>query len=139
MKCYSCHKGTLSHKIKSQKYSYKDKSIFLDQPGLWCDSCEEGILNGKDIAATEKEFEKFKAKVDGLLNPDEIRHIRKDVLKLTQEQAGKIFGGGKNGFSRYERGETKPLPAVSNLLKMFERHPEDLKYFIDRDAAHKAA
>jgi len=135
MKCHACNKGTLHHKTKSQIFTYKGKSITLEQPGLWCDSCDEGILSGDDIAKTEKAFEKFKTKVDGLLSPEEIRHIRKDILKLTQEEAGRIFGGGKNGFSRYERGETKPLPAISNLLKMLERHPEDLKYLIDKNAA----
>jgi len=67
------------------------------------------------------------------LTPEEIRHIRKDVLKITQEEAGRIFGGGKNGFSRYERGEIRPLAAVSNLLKILERHPEDLKYLYNLD------
>lgn len=132
MKCHACNKGILRQKTKLQVFTYKGKSITLKQPGLWCDSCEEGILSGEDIAATERAFDEFKSKVDGLLPPKEIRHIRKDILKLSQEEAGKLFGGGKNGFSRYERGETKPLPAVSNLLKMFERHPEDLKYFTNR-------
>ena len=135
MKCHACNKGTLHHTTKSQVFTYKGKSIALEQPGLWCDSCGEGILNGEDISKTEKAFEKFKSKIDGLLSPEEIRHIRKDILKLTQEEAGRIFGGGKNGFSRYERGETKPLPAISNLLKMLERHPEDLKYIINKNAA----
>lgn len=134
MKCHACHKGTLHHKTKPQIFTYKDKSITLGQPGLWCDSCGEGILSGDDIAKTEKAFEKFKTKVDDLLSPDEIRRIRKDILKLTQEEAGKICGGGKNAFSRYERGETKPMSAVSNLLKMLERHPEDLKYLINKIA-----
>lgn len=132
MKCHACNKGVLKQKTKPQVFTYKGKSIILEQSGLWCDACEEGILSGEDIAKTEKAFNKFKSKVDGLLRPAEIRHIRKDVLKLSQAEAGKIFGGGKNGFSRYERGETKPLPAISNLLKMFERHPEDLKYFIGK-------
>jgi HTH-type transcriptional regulator/antitoxin MqsA len=135
MRCHACNKGTLHHTKKSQIFTYKGKSITLEQPGLWCDSCEEGILNGGDIAKTETAFEKFKLKVDGLLTPEEIRHIRKDILKLTQEDAGRIFGGGKNGFSRYERGETKPLPAISNLLKMLERHPEDLKYLRNKKNA----
>lgn len=134
MKCFACSKGTLHHKTKSQVYTYKGKTITLEQPGLWCDSCDEGILNGEDIAKTEKAFEDFKAKVDDILSPEEIRHIRKDILKLSQEEAGRIFGGGKNGFGRYERGETSPLCATSNLLKMFERHPEDLKYFLNKDA-----
>ncbi len=134
MKCHACSKGVLTQKMKKQLFTYKGKSIQLDQPGLWCDVCEEGILSGEDIAKTEKYFDEFKSKIDGLLNPDEIRHIRKDILKLSQEEAGQIFGGGKNGFSRYERGEVRPLPAISNLLKMLERHPEDLKYFmVDRE------
>jgi HTH-type transcriptional regulator/antitoxin MqsA len=51
---------------------------------------------------------------------------------ITSLRGGRIFGGVKNGFSHYERGETKPLPAVSNLLKMLEQHPEDLNYLIDK-------
>lgn len=135
MKCHACGKGHLHRKTKKQLYTYKDKSIILDQTGLWCDACEEGVLDGKDIASTERAFELFKTKIDDLLSPDEIRRIRKNVLKLTQEEAGKIFGGGKNGFSRYERGEIRPMIAVSNLLKELERHPEDLKFYIDRNEA----
>ena len=133
MKCHACKNGNLHHKMKPQIYTYKGNSITLQQPGYWCDSCEEGILNGEDIAKTEKAFEDFKGKIDGSLTPDEIRHIRKNVLKLTQEQAGKIFGGGKNGFSRYERGENKPLPAIINLLKILERHPEDLRFITNKE------
>jgi HTH-type transcriptional regulator/antitoxin MqsA len=128
MKCHACKKGILQHKTKPQVFTYKNKSITLEQPGSWCNSCEEGVLSGEDIAKTEKAFQKFKATVDALLSPKEIRHIRKDILNLTQSEAGKIFGGGKNGFSRYERGEIKPPAAISNLLKILEHHPGDLKY-----------
>lgn len=64
-----------------------DQSYHLRPTWSWCDSCEEVILNGEDIAKTEKALEAFKAKVDGLLTPEEIRHIRKDILKLTQGEA----------------------------------------------------
>jgi HTH-type transcriptional regulator/antitoxin MqsA len=56
---------------KSQIFTYKGKSITLEQPGSWCNSCDEGILNGDDISKTEKAFEKFTAKIDGLLRPTE--------------------------------------------------------------------
>ncbi len=53
----------------------------------------------------------------------EIKRLRTS-LKLTQVQAARITGGGPNAFSRYERGETKPMPAVIALFRLLARHPE---------------
>jgi HTH-type transcriptional regulator/antitoxin MqsA len=64
MKCPICSEGNLSQKIKLRVFTYKGKSIMLEQPGLWCDPCEEGILSGEDIAKTEKDFDEFKSRVD---------------------------------------------------------------------------
>lgn len=64
MRCQVCNKGALKQTIKPQTFAYKSKSITLRQPGLWCDSCEEGVLSGEDIAATEQAFEEFKAKTN---------------------------------------------------------------------------
>ncbi len=65
MKCHACSKGILSQKTKQHVFTYRGKFIKLDQPGLWCNSCEEGILNGEDIAKTEKSFDEFRSNVDG--------------------------------------------------------------------------
>ena len=130
MKCPACHKGTLAKRMKKQMFTYKGNSITLDQIGMWCDLCDEGILSSEDIDSTEKLFEDFKAKVDGLLSPADILRIRKNILGLTQQEAAQVFGGGKNAFNRYEKGDVKPSLPLSNLLKMFERHPEDLQYFL---------
>ncbi|MEQ9334859.1 type II toxin-antitoxin system MqsA family antitoxin [Thalassobaculum sp.] len=56
----------------------------------------------------------------------EIRRIRRK-LGLTQAAAARLTGGGHNAFSRYERGEAVPLPAVVNLFRLLDRHPELLK------------
>jgi HTH-type transcriptional regulator/antitoxin MqsA len=56
----------------------------------------------------------------------EIRRIRKK-LGLSQSMAAKLTGGGHNAFSRYERGEAAALPAVMNLLRLLDRHPDLLK------------
>lgn len=53
----------------------------------------------------------------------ELESIRKR-LKLTQAQAAKLTGGGKNAFSRYERGQAKPVAAVINLFKLLDKHPD---------------
>ena len=44
-------------------------------------------------------------------------------LKLTQHQAAQLTGGGHNAFSRYERGEARPMAAVVNLFKLLDKHP----------------
>ena len=54
---------------------------------------------------------------------EELRRIRRK-LKLTQREAAALTGGGHNAFSRYERGEAQPMPAVINLVRLLDRHPE---------------
>jgi HTH-type transcriptional regulator / antitoxin MqsA len=56
----------------------------------------------------------------------EIRRIRRK-LGLSQVAAARLTGGGHNAFSRYERGEAMPMPAVVNLFRLLDRHPELLK------------
>ena len=64
-----------------------------------------------------KELAAFKATIDKLLTPDEIKAARK-ALRLNQGEAAKICGGGKNAFSRYESGEILIPRAASNLLTL---------------------
>ena len=52
-----------------------------------------------------------------------LARVRKK-LKLTQQKAARLTGGGKNAFSRYERGQAKPMPAVVNLFRLLGRHPD---------------
>jgi len=60
------------------------------------------------------------------LQSKEIRRIRRK-LGLSQVAAARLTGGGHNAFSRYERGEAAPLPAVINLFRLLDKHPELLK------------
>ena len=66
MRCFACGKGELQQRTKPLTYTYKGQLIELEQSGLWCDNCDEGILSDSDIAQTEAAFEEFKSKVDGL-------------------------------------------------------------------------
>jgi len=82
-------------------------------------------MTGEEAAATEPLLDEFMASVDRDEAAELVR-IRKK-LKLTQREAARLTGGGHNAFSRYERGEAKPLPAVINLFRLLDRHPELLK------------
>ena len=58
-----------------------------------------------------------------IVDPGFIVSVRKK-LDLGQKEAGEIFGGGINAFSRYENGKTKPPLALVKLLKVLDRHPD---------------
>ncbi len=57
------------------------------------------------------------------IDPEFILSVRKK-LQLDQREAGELFGGGVNAFSRYENGKSKPSLALVKLLKVLDRHPD---------------
>lgn len=59
------------------------------------------------------------------LTPRRIRAIR-ESLGLTQEEAGKLLGGGPRAFTDYEVGSVKPRTATINLLRVLEIYPDAL-------------
>jgi len=63
-----------------------------------------------------------------------LRRVRRK-LKLTQHQAARLTGGGHNAIGRYERGEVQPMPAVVNLFKILDAHPELLDEIRDAEYA----
>jgi HTH-type transcriptional regulator/antitoxin MqsA len=52
-----------------------------------------------------------------------LRRVRKK-LRLGQKEAGEIFGGGVNAFSRYETGKTPPPVPLVKLLRILDEHPD---------------
>ncbi|MFU8797422.1 MAG: type II TA system antitoxin MqsA family protein [Gammaproteobacteria bacterium] len=73
----------------------------------------------------------MKNKREEILSPVEIKSLRK-ILKLTQEQAARICGGGPNAFSRYESGKVRPSKATCNLLLFLAKHPEEIRLLLER-------
>jgi HTH-type transcriptional regulator/antitoxin MqsA len=124
-RCPVCFKGRLSRGVKRVTLEYKGRAYEEEQPGDWCDTCGEGILNGADLEATEAAWLAFRERVDKEEGRDLARIRRK--LKLTQAEAARLTCGAKQTFAEYERGVARPLPAVTNLFKLLDKHPEMLK------------
>lgn len=123
--CPFCYEGEMHRETRHVEYSYKGHTLLIAQPGEYCSHCNEAILEPEDLKSNRLDLQTHKAKVDKILGPVEVKKIRKS-LKFTQKEAGEIFGGGHNAFSRYETGEV-PIPkATSILLAVLHRHP-DLK------------
>jgi HTH-type transcriptional regulator/antitoxin MqsA len=117
---------------------FEGESFTVEHAGL--KSRIEGLSGWRCTACGEVEFEaesarRYAAAGDALVlrerarQSKEIRRIR-HKLGLSQVAAARLTGGGHNAFSRYERGEAAPLPAVVNLFRILDKHPELLKDLI---------
>lgn len=121
--CPACAHGVLHDGRKTVTQDYKGHPYQAQVRGAFCNHCDEAILSYD--AAEEAAWLAFRDQVDRQA-AGELEAIRKR-LKLTQAQAAKLAGGGKNAFSRYERGQAKPVAAVFNLFKLLDKHPDLIK------------
>jgi len=111
--------------VRPMTVSYRSESITFEMPGWYCDASDESIHTGADMKLSDRMLNRLKAKVEGLLEPEEVRRIRKK-LRLTQEQAGQLIGGGPRAFQKYETGDLVPSRAISSALTLLDHAPESL-------------
>ena len=112
---------------------FENKTFTVEHAGLkakieglsgWrCGDCDEVEFDAKSA-------KRYAAAGDKLVLQDRdrqrIRRIRRK-LGLNQLAAARLTGGGHNAFSRDERGEAAPLPAVVNVIRLLDKHPELLR------------
>ncbi|MSQ73159.1 MAG: type II toxin-antitoxin system MqsA family antitoxin [Betaproteobacteria bacterium] len=121
--CPLCFEGTLRDGKRKQRLEYRGHGYEYVAKGSFCNKCGEGFP--EHDAREESAWTSFRDRVDA----DEIANLTRirKKLKLTQQAAAKLAGGGKNAFSRYERGQAKPVAAVVNLFRLLDRHPNLLR------------
>ena len=114
---------------KSFPIDYAGRKVRVAGLSGWrCNSCEEVEFDADSAR-------RYAAAGDELVlrqreqQSKEIRRIRQK-LGLSQIAAARLTGGGHNAFSRYERGEATPMPAVINLFLLLDKHPELLKEMV---------
>ncbi len=112
---------------KSMPFTYKNETITVAVTGNYCAQCGEMVLDNEEWKRVDGIIKQFHNTVN-LRNsdPNFIRDVRKK-LHLNQKEAGRIFGGGANAFSRYENGIAEPPVSLVKLIKILDRHPELLE------------
>lgn len=125
MKCPVCGAAELIHDTRDLPYTYKGETTVIPAvTGDFCPACTESILDAAESERVMREMRTFSKQVNAaIVDPSFIAAVRKK-LDLDQREAGEIFGGGVNAFSRYENGKTKPSLALVKLLKVLDRHPD---------------
>jgi len=125
MQCPCCGAAKLVHDTRDVPYTYKGETTTLPAiTGDFCPACGEIILDQENGDRYSELIGAFQKEVNSsYVDPDYIMAVRRK-LRLDQKEAGEIFGGGVNAFSRYENGKTKPPLSLVKLLKVLDRHPE---------------
>lgn len=126
MKCPECGGAELVPGVKELPFTYKGKTIMLETRADFCPVCGEGVLSDEETDRLDGLSEAFRRKVnEELFDPSFVLSVRKK-LGLDQRQAGELFGGGANAFSRYELGKAKPPQALMQLFKLLNNDPSRL-------------
>jgi HTH-type transcriptional regulator/antitoxin MqsA len=131
-KCLSCENRESPRRFDGKTFTIRHVGMTATVRGLsgWrCGACGEVEFDAESArqyaAAGDDLVRRHRAR-----QSKEIRRIRRK-LGLSQVAAARLTGGGHNAFSRYERGEAAPLPAVVNLFRLLDKHPELLKELIE--------
>ena len=137
MKCPSCGSARLVRETRDIPYTYKGETTRIPRvTGEYCPACGEAVLGPAESVRASAAMLDFNKRVNAaMVDPAFISRVRRK-LALDQKQAAAIFGGGVNAFSRYETGKTRPPLALVQLLRILDRHPEQLEELRRRDRNH---
>lgn len=126
--CPACGAQSPLHDTRDVAYTYKGRTTsILAVSGYHCAQCGEITLDRDAVDRYGDLVETFQRQVNSeLVDPAFVAAVRKK-LGLGQREAGAIFGGGVNGFTRYENGKAQPHPSTVKLLKLLDLHPELLE------------
>lgn len=111
----------LKRDVRPMVLTYATLSRTIMAPGWYPDDESDAIHAGADLAEYDPALQQMKEAY--------ARHIRavRKKLKLTQEEAGRLIGGGRRAFQKYESGAMAPSDAAIGLIELLNRRPEDLE------------
>ena len=121
--CVVCKSEDIKSMTAVETVLYKGNELQIPLEYSVCNGCGRKFVPKPQILRGEIAFRNAKKKFDGLLSSEAIARARKK-LAITQEQASLIFGGGKNAFSKYERGEVSQSVAMDKLVRVCLKHKQ---------------
>ena len=121
--CKLCKSEDVSGYVEAEEISYKGSTLQISIAYSLCNNCDREFISKPQILQNEAALRAAKKDYDGLLSSEEIIRARR-TLSLTQEQAARVFGGGRNAFSKYERGEVSQSVAMDKLIRICLNHRE---------------
>lgn len=115
-KCSKCGSSNFKVCIEPDDFIRNDQSFTVNVEHSACQNCGYEVIFTEQIKRNDCILRDAWRKIDGLLTAQEIVDLR-NKLGLTQQEAAKIFGGGVNAFSKYERSEVIQSVAMDKLMR----------------------
>jgi HTH-type transcriptional regulator/antitoxin MqsA len=93
----------------------------VEVPGWYPEGDGDSVHSGAELQSLDQAYLELRAAYAA-----RVKAVRKK-LGLTQEEAGRIIGGGRRAFQKYESGATPPSEAAVGLIEILDRHPGELE------------
>lgn len=111
----------LSLEVNGRRFQYY-------QPGWWCSLEDPNDLEGQLVDDDNQIAEMARRTAQALAEGEQftpllIRAIRKRC-RLSQREAGLVFGTGEKSFEKYESGQIRPSNPTKRLLRLALEHCE---------------
>jgi HTH-type transcriptional regulator/antitoxin MqsA len=113
--------ATLTRGVRREVVRYGSLAREVEVPGWYPEDEGDGVHSGADLAESDRVYRELREQYSA-----RVREVRKR-LKLSQEEAGRIIGGGKRAFQKYESGATPPSDAAVGLIELLMRYPEEVE------------
>jgi HTH-type transcriptional regulator/antitoxin MqsA len=114
--CDECGSSDFEVRKEPDTAQRNEQSYTVDMEYSICRQCGDIVLFPEQIKRNDCLVRDAWRKIDGLLTAQEIVDLR-NKLGLTQQEAAKVFGGGVNAFSKYERSEVIQSVAMDKLMR----------------------
>lgn len=117
MLCPLCGEGTVTPVQRARPMEHKNQTGVIHLHLSSCDRCGAETIDDAESILNRRAVIRFRKQIDGVPLGSQIRTMRK-AANITQEQAGRLFGGGPVAFSKYENDDLIPDEAMTNLLRL---------------------
>ncbi len=120
--CPICEAGQLHAKFELIDVEYAGHHGSIESHFSVCDACGSEQSGAVETRLNKRAMIEFKKEVQGLLTGTAVREIRRR-MRLNQDEAAKVFGGGPVAFSKYENDDVIQSDAMDKLLRLADHVP----------------
>ncbi len=143
--CPVCEVGTVTETTFTKSISHRGKTVEVGGLAAFvCQKCSERSmdvkqiqLNQSAIAHARKELTDWERTHHDRLSSRDIARLR-ERMHLNQVQASKVFGGGANAFSKYERGDVLQSEPMDILMRCAFEVPEAASWLVAKAMESKS-